>query len=319
MATYKGIKGVTIQYLDSDPPNPIVGQVFYNSTSNTLKGVTAGVGAWSSGENLPVATDGFSGSAGTATAGLAFGGQSPPGITAATYEYDGTNWTTGGSLATARQFPTGAGTQTAGLATGGESPSGSVNSTEEYNGSTWSSGGNFPATVNGAAGSGLQTAAVVVISSTAAEYDGSSWTASNALNTSRAYLMSGNGAAPQTACWVNGGPPTASTGKVTEEYDGTNWTSGNNSNVGRSQAAGAGSQTTAILMGGGSPAAAAEEYDGTSWTSLSNMNITRVGGPGGFGSNTSAVTFGGQSPGGRIQTTEEYNVPATAIKTFTTS
>jgi len=319
MAEYKTLKGFEIQFLASDPANPIVGQVFYNSTTQTLKGVTAGVGAWASGENLPVATDAFSGSAGTATAGLAFGGQSPPGITGATYEYDGTDWSSGGSLSTARQFATGAGTQTAGLATGGEGPSGSLNSTEEYDGSTWSSGGNFPATVNGAAGSGLQTAAVVVISSTAAEYDGSSWTSSNALNTSRAYLMSGNGAAPQTACWVNGGPPTASTGKVTEEYDGTNWTSVNNSSVGRSQAAGAGSQTTAVLMGGGSPAAAAESYDGTTWTSLSNMNIARVAGPGGFGSNTLAVTFGGQSPGGKLITTEEFNIPATAIKTFTVS
>jgi hypothetical protein len=33
MANYKNIKGFSIQYLDSDPPNPIEGQIWFNSTS----------------------------------------------------------------------------------------------------------------------------------------------------------------------------------------------------------------------------------------------------------------------------------------------
>jgi hypothetical protein len=33
MADYINIKGSTIQYLDSDPSNPVVGQVWYNSTT----------------------------------------------------------------------------------------------------------------------------------------------------------------------------------------------------------------------------------------------------------------------------------------------
>ena len=67
------------------------------------------------------------GSAGTQTAGLAFGG-SP----AATEHYDGSVWTAGGNLATGRGFLGGAGTQTAGLAFGGMSPV--TNATEEYTG-----------------------------------------------------------------------------------------------------------------------------------------------------------------------------------------
>jgi len=39
MAEYKSIKGFNIQYLDSDPPNPIEGQMWYNSTTRTFKGV----------------------------------------------------------------------------------------------------------------------------------------------------------------------------------------------------------------------------------------------------------------------------------------
>jgi len=38
MATYITIKGIQIQSLASDPANPVEGQVWYNSTSATLKG-----------------------------------------------------------------------------------------------------------------------------------------------------------------------------------------------------------------------------------------------------------------------------------------
>ena len=38
MADYIVIKGSTIQTIAGDPPAPIAGQVWYNSTSTTLKG-----------------------------------------------------------------------------------------------------------------------------------------------------------------------------------------------------------------------------------------------------------------------------------------
>ena len=37
MATYKGIKGFKIENLAADPSNPIEGEIWYNSTSGTLK------------------------------------------------------------------------------------------------------------------------------------------------------------------------------------------------------------------------------------------------------------------------------------------
>jgi hypothetical protein len=57
-------------------------------------------------------------------------------ITAATEEYDGSSWTAGGNLGTARQGLAGAGTQTAGLAFGGNPPPAPVfnAATEEYDG-----------------------------------------------------------------------------------------------------------------------------------------------------------------------------------------
>ena len=96
MAEYKTLKGFEIQFLESDPANPIVGQVFYNSTTQTLKGVTAGVGAWASGGNLNTARAamGFS-SNGLQTAALSFGGNNDglPGIANETEAYNGSSWT----------------------------------------------------------------------------------------------------------------------------------------------------------------------------------------------------------------------------------
>ena len=38
MATYITIKGIEIQSLASDPSNPVEGEIWYNTTSSTLKG-----------------------------------------------------------------------------------------------------------------------------------------------------------------------------------------------------------------------------------------------------------------------------------------
>jgi hypothetical protein len=38
MANYTGIQGQNILIVDTDPANPTEGQIWYNSTSNLLKG-----------------------------------------------------------------------------------------------------------------------------------------------------------------------------------------------------------------------------------------------------------------------------------------
>jgi hypothetical protein len=45
MATYTNIQGQNILIVSSDPANPTVGQMWYNTTSNTLKAY-ADIGAW---------------------------------------------------------------------------------------------------------------------------------------------------------------------------------------------------------------------------------------------------------------------------------
>jgi hypothetical protein len=90
MATYYGTYGQKVQYLASDPSDPQTGQVWYNSTSATLK---------------------VRGGAGIQTAALYFGG-SP--TTGQTELYNGTSWTTNPTgLNTSRAYISGCGLQTA--------------------------------------------------------------------------------------------------------------------------------------------------------------------------------------------------------------
>ena len=68
MATYKEIKGVTIQILDSDP--------------------TLNAGTWASGTSLPQNQRQFAGF-GTQTAGIVAGGNTPTPKSGNAYTYDG--------------------------------------------------------------------------------------------------------------------------------------------------------------------------------------------------------------------------------------
>src|SRR5210317_1511664 len=104
MADYTEIKGNRIQYLDSDPTltSANEGQVWYNTTTGTLKGLVQ-LEAWSSGSPLST-TKRFMGSGsstGGQSAAIGFGGDaSPPGLneTNATEEYNGSGWSNGGNL-----------------------------------------------------------------------------------------------------------------------------------------------------------------------------------------------------------------------------
>ena len=130
MVAYTGIQGQNILIVSSDPSNPTEGQIWYNSTSNLLKGYANVVtNAWASGGNLNTARQELAGF-GTQTAAVAAGGYTTVN-TAVTELYNGTSWTTSTPLIIARNNQGGAGTQTAGLSFGG---SGSSNATEEFTG-----------------------------------------------------------------------------------------------------------------------------------------------------------------------------------------
>ena len=108
------------------------------STYNTVVEEWGG-SSWTAATAMPTATAQISG-LGTLTAGLIYGGiVSGSTKVTSSFEYDGTNWTTGGSLNIAKSEQSqGIGTQTAGLAAGGNTPSGPYTQTEGYDGTAWS-------------------------------------------------------------------------------------------------------------------------------------------------------------------------------------
>jgi hypothetical protein len=141
MAEYINIRGQSIEVVASDPANPTLGQIWYNSTSNTLKGGgVSAFGSWVTGNDMNTGRY-LLGAGGTQTAALAFAGyDSPSGIVNVTEEYDGNSWTNSNPVNTARYQLAGAGTQTAGLAAGGRTYSGTFSpsaATEEYDGNNW--------------------------------------------------------------------------------------------------------------------------------------------------------------------------------------
>ena len=96
MATYKEIKGTQIEAVATDPSNPVEGQVWYNTTSNALKGLVAtGSAAWATSNALNNARSSLSGQhTGTQTAALAYGGYGTSSDhTKFTEQYNRTNWT----------------------------------------------------------------------------------------------------------------------------------------------------------------------------------------------------------------------------------
>jgi hypothetical protein len=215
---------------------------------------------------------------GTQTSGLGFGGYATPspGLKNNTEEYDGSTWSPGGNLNTAKFVLSGAGTQTAGLAFGGET-AGELAETEEYNGTTWTEVNDLNTARRELAGAGTQTAG----------------------------LAFGGKTSP--------GPAALTNATSTEEYDGTSWASGGNLNTARNHLAGAGTQTSGLAFGGGPPVVAVTElYDGTSWTNSSSLGTARYQLMGAGANNTAALAFGGLTPS-LTSVTEEYNKSTNVI------
>ena len=307
MADYTEIKGNRIQYLDSDPTltSAIEGQVWYNTATGTLKGLTQ-IKAWSSGGDLATPRRYLAG-CGLQTSALAFGGLNPGSNLNATEEYSGFSWNTGGNLGTAVGRNAGAGTQTAGLSFGGQSTT-ITNQTEEYDGSSWTAGGAMNTGRSLLAGAGIQNAGLAfggnepALSNKTEEYDGSSWTVGGTLNTARKRLA---GTGTQTSALAFGGETPANTG-ATEEYDGTTWTASNSLNTAGDGLGGAGTQTDGLAFAGSGRPTATEEYDGTNWTTSSATLANGRTLLGSAGTRAAGLGFGGYGvPFG--SKTEEYN------------
>jgi len=331
MANYTGIQGQNILIVSSDPANPIEGQIWYNSTSNTLKGYANVGGAWSSGGNVNTARHRV-GSAGLQTAALLFGGTS--GVQ--TESYNGSTWTSLANMsrATGNQMGAGCGTQTSALGFGGYGPPGMNTASESWNGTSWTA---TPALNTGRAsggGAGTQASALFFggyqilppgntygTFANTESWNGSSWTTVNSMSTPR---TGPSGVGLQTAALSIGGQnPIPSSGlTTTEAYNGTSWTSGGSLGTGRygGGASSNGNQTAALFFGGSSPVRnLTESYNGTSWSTAANLSTARYE-LGGFGTQTAALAASGSPTAGPASTaTEEFTNPTIATITLTTS
>jgi len=273
MSTYKEIIGKKIKKVTSDPSNSVDGQMWYNSTTGSIRGLAV-LSAWSSGSPLITARYSTSG-AGTQTAGLHIAGNVGPSDTrtALVEEYNGSGFSAGGALPTATRSGGSAGTQTAAFYAGGYATA-DVSSAYTYDGSSWTSIpslGTARRSLN-PAGAGTTTASIVCGGYASAspegaraiveEYNGSSWSEQNDLPAARANVAA---CGTQTALIIaNGGPSAVNLSFL---YDGTNWTAAPNTNATLTGRMGAGTQTAAIVVGGRPPTSnVTENYDGTSWT-----------------------------------------------------
>ena len=346
MSTYREVKGYSVKKIDSDPANPKFGQVWYNNTTKQIKVRTTTLASWSSGGTLNEHRGSFSAAPiGTQTASIAFGGQndslSPPKRNASE-EYDGSSWTEGNNLNTARYRIGVAGTQTAGLGYGGYTLPGQTANTEEYNGTSWTEQNNLSSVRSGPSGCGTQTAAVSIGGATYSvpeggatialteEYDGTSWTAGEsiapALSNAPASGINGHSCVgTQTAALIVAGN-TGLTQNQVLTYDGTNYANTTALPRGLNAGFGCGIQTAAIVGGGSDGAGGGNGnrrladtiiWDGTSWTaSPASLASGRESGGSG-GSSTAGLSFGGfnsASPPFQDGSTEEFTAVTVSTK-----
>ena len=329
MAEYKTLKGFEIQVLESDPANPIAGQVFYNSTTQILKGVRGGVaadGTWASGGNLNQARTVISG-LGTQTAALTAGGfnATVPGVVVSTEAYNGSAWTEVNNLNTARNtYNSGSGSQTAGLQVNGN-----AQGVESWDGTNWTEIAETNTLRNFAASAGLTNTANMFFGGTTPApanvatnelWNGTSWTEVNDMNSARNEL---GGFGNPAAALAVGGSNAAGTADfaLTESWNGTSWTEVNDLNLARQAIGAAGTQTSGIAFAGMSPfKTETESWNGTSWSEVAEYSTAtkRLGSSG--ASNQSALGFGGTTAGANeVVTTEEWTVPSAVVLTFDVS
>jgi hypothetical protein len=320
MAEYVNIQGQNILIVSSDPSNPTQGQIWYNTTSGTLKGLAFDTtGSWSTSGNLNQGRYLMSGGAGagTQTAALTFGGSNPGGSAlSATESFNGTSWTTiPASMNTSRLWNMGLGGQTTGLCIGGYTGSVDTNATEKWNGSVWTSSGNLNNARRVTTGFGSQTACIAANGAAprnnyAESFNGTSWTTLATTNVTAEGRASTAGS-PQTAGIIFGGGaslPADTSITTVESWNGSTWTNLPTSmNVGRRYFGGVGSGPTDAFAygGGGTPGSVAlnssESYNGSAWTTAGSLSVARrTQGNAAAATTSAAATWGGDDAGSAI-------------------
>jgi len=326
MATYKDIAGTKVQNITGDPANPTAGQIWYNETSNTLKGVVVvASGSWATGPSLNTGRGSGAGG-GTKTSAIAMCGYTPtlpsPESSTFTEVYNGTSWTAETASPTARfgNGGTGASGESAIVLGGTAGPGAGLSSVAVYNGSTWTEVGEMVSArdILGNSCAGTVTDAIVCGGRPTANltelWNGTSWTETNELlvgatdcttigNSSAA--LSNTGQSPNTK---------------NSSWNGTSWSEAADINNGRLTCAGAGTQGAAIISNGNTPSNAfTEVWNGTSWAEDTDnaQNGAQSMASSKQGSSTSFLWAGKGGP--PFSVTQEWTGPGPSVVTFTSS
>ena len=342
MATYRSIVGLKIKKRSSDPSNPVLGEMWYNTTSKTLKVRGFGSATWSSGNTAPGAYMSFAG-AGTQSAYIKTmgndGSPAPNPLSNESQEYNGTSWTGVPNSPYSSRDPGQGGVQTAAIFFGGQGPS-IVSTSISYDGSSFygiPSMSNIRRSCNG---TGSSSATITVggagpaggspegVMTNVEHYNGSAWAEES---TTPYAVASGGSGGVETACLMVGGVSPGPEGPeagvfTTLEYDGSSWTAGGNASTARnrSNAGLAGTQTAMLVYGGGPNKQAVESYDGSSFSNDSTLGSGHNGrgNHNTTGYSTSAIYVGAPNPPGSApgaNTVEEYTAAAAATTTVTVS
>ena len=333
MAEYIGIKGSTIQSLSSDPPAPIEGQVWYNTTSTVLKGykLTFGTGTWAAGDTANetrAAGAGF----GTATAAVqATGTQNPGGNITNAETYNGSTWSEVNNINTAGDSIAACGIVTAGIINS-RSPGSLL--TESWDGTCWSEVNDQNDSSRGKrADAGTQAGAVCMggeahpaVMNETETWDGTCWTpVAGVLNNGRS--VNYGGAGTSTAAIVSGGAPPSNSPVYgyTEIWDGTSWTEVADMNNPIVYGGAAGTTTDSVYAGGIGPPGNvgqnnAESWNGTSWSTATVLG-TAVTAVSSAGNGTAGLILSGYLvPWATTGISQEWTVPSgNETKTFTAS
>ena len=202
------------------------------------------------------------GSAGTATAGVIFGGWEP-GASALTELWNGSSWTEVSDLNTGRNELAGFGTSTAAFGAGGSPPLGNT-LVESWDGSSWTETTEINTGRGNLGGSGTTIDGLVFggnnpNNAQTEKWDGTAWTEVGDLNTARRYGAAGGGYGPIS---IYAGGYTGSSSAVVESWNGSSWTEINDLSSAdySTKGAPAGNNTSTIVTGGAGSNTTTEEF-----------------------------------------------------------
>ena len=326
--TFSGIPPATPA---ADYADAITGDFYYNSTTGQFKTVNTGgapIGTWASGTSINTARQ-SGGNAGTVTSALFISGTPTP---AAVEIWDGSSWTETAELNTARITGGSTGmTGTAAIYAGGEA-SGPTTNVETWDGSSFTEQSDVPVGVRASNMFGSSTAAVLTCgatgtpgatSSTAVEWNGSSWTSITEMGTDRNVGMEAG--LYNLGIIATGGYDPGNTLNNVEQWNGSSWTEVSEVNTARAYGiSGIASAYDNYIICSGAPIDASpltantEFWNGSSWTEVADLASAARSSGGAGTSGSSALIFGGLNPS---VTTDVFEWAADdfQIKSVTTS